>query len=282
MLASIPDRKNEPEFTENSLAPKNPMPWNIGRTIPLCSNLEEVLRELDAIINSSIRDKNYLGIFAYVYRRTTIQIKEGIEKQLFDNNDRMELFDVTFANRYIKAYKEYIHNRMVSRCWQSAFDARREELTIIQHIILGMNAHINFDLGLAAAEVMAGKPIGELEKDFTQVNAILADLVDELQTKLGKVSRLMFLLDWAGARNDEKIIGFSMEKARAQSWRTATEVWSLSGKGQLDKIRETDTMVTYIAERIIRPKTVITKTILRIIRAFEEKDIQKIIKGLQS
>jgi hypothetical protein len=81
-----------------------------------------------------------------------------------------------------------------------------------------MNAHINFDLGLTASEFSEDGRIDGLKNDFMQVNEVLAGLVDELQVKVGRVSRLMFLLDWLGARKDEAVMHFSMTKAREQAW----------------------------------------------------------------
>jgi hypothetical protein len=247
-----------------------------------CNSILEVLRELDTIIEDCTRQNDPRAIFAYVYRRTTAQIKIGILNHAFENPGRMEQMDVTFANRYLIAYQDYKEGKPVSSCWKTAFDPSQGPLSIIQHIMLGMNAHINLDLGVAAADVMKGKPILELEYDFNKVNVILASLVDEMQSGLGKVSSLMFLLDWVGGRTDEKIIDFSMQKAREQSWKTATGVWSVEGQQRLDKIMETDILVTILAERLKNPRTRMLQWVLKWIRVFEEKQIDKIIKGLQS
>ena len=67
------------------------------------STIEEVLAALDQIIDQTIQENNYLGIFAYVYRRTTAGIQQAIHEDAFEDSARMELFDVHFANYYIKA-----------------------------------------------------------------------------------------------------------------------------------------------------------------------------------
>ena len=90
-------------------------------------------------------------------------VKEGIEKGRFDDGPRMEQLDVNFANRYLEAYDQWKNKQPVSGPWKTAFDteARRQPL-VLQHLLLGMNVHINLDLGIAASETMAGKPLENL------------------------------------------------------------------------------------------------------------------------
>ncbi|CAM4330095.1 DUF5995 domain-containing protein [Zobellia roscoffensis] len=73
-------------------------------------------------------------------------------------------------------------------------------------------------MGLAVSAEMHGKEIAEIENDFNKVNSILASIVNEMQDRLSRVSRLLFLLDLAGLNTDEQIINFSLGKARELSW----------------------------------------------------------------
>ena len=244
-------------------------------------SIDEVLLELDRIIENSVQENNYLGIFAYIYRRTTAQIKEEIAKQTFDDNERMERFDTTFANFYLTAYQNYFQDLPVSASWKIAFDARNENLTIIQHLLMGMNAHINLDLGVAAARIMEGQSFPDLKTDFMKVNDILAGLVNEMQIKIGRVSPLIFLLDWIGGRTDEKIIDFSMVKARRYSWNTATALSKLDEADQQQKINQVDQFVAELSELIRNPDSLILKFSIRFIRLFEERNLKRMIEKLE-
>jgi hypothetical protein len=148
--------------------------------------IDEVLEQLDAIIADSVKNNDPLGFFAYIYRRTTAQIKQAILAKKFEDNERMEKFDVLFANKYLDAYRDFHNGSAVCSPWVVAFDVKTDKLTILQHIILGMNAHINYDLGMSAAEFSEGGPTDSLKNDFMKVNDVLASLVDELQVKVGR------------------------------------------------------------------------------------------------
>jgi len=41
-------------------------------------NIDEVIQQLDNIIDWTLSDKNRLGYFAGLYRKVTLEVKEGI------------------------------------------------------------------------------------------------------------------------------------------------------------------------------------------------------------
>lgn len=245
------------------------------------NTIQEVLDQLDVIIDNCIATNNRLGLFAYIYRRTTAEIQREIQRQNFEDNERMEHMDVVFANLYLDAFGNYHIGKPASKSWEFTFAAKNEPLTILQHILLGMNTHINLDLAIAASTCMTGQELTDIEKDFTRVNDILFNITNEMQDRLSRVSPLMFLLDFAGQNTDEKIIDFSMRKAREQSWNGANLLWSL-GTGQHDEaIFGIDTVVLKIAERIKSPRTRTVNFALKSIGRLEEKNIGKIISRLR-
>lgn len=250
---------------------------------PPPSSIDDVIKRLDLIIQETIEANNYLGIFAFVYRRTTAKIQEAILEKRFEDNVRMEKFDVIFANRYINAYDNFKSQQPISKSWDTAFQVKNQPFTIIQHLMMGMNAHINFDLGLAAAEISPGNKIDELENDFMLVNQILQEIISEMQDRIAKVSRLMFLLDWIGKNKDEEIINFGIVKSRQFAWELANGIATLefNKKAKNILIEKTDNTVAAFNKIIQRPPSRILHFVLRLISFFEEKSIVKIISNLR-
>ena len=249
------------------------------KTLP--TTLNEVLDELNAIVEQSMAQNDCAGLFAYVYYRTTLQIKTAIEAGDFEDAKRMEEFDVVFTNLYLKAYYDYKSNQPISQAWQIAFDADSKNLSVLQHVLLGMNAHINLDLGISASQVMQGKNILDLESDFEKVNGILASIVQELQSRLARVSPLLFLLDWVGGHKDEKIINFSMVKARQYAWHLAKDLWRLKDEAHQSKIKSADLFVSKLAQNIIKPPGVLIPILLQLIKWFESQNISKTIRRIK-
>jgi hypothetical protein len=245
-------------------------------------NIDEILLELDKIIDQSVAENNHLGIFAYVYRRTTAQVKQAIIAKQFEDNPRMEKMDVAFANLYLNACQDFRQKKVCSEAWQTAFNADKSRLTIIQHIMLGMNAHINLDLGVAAATFAPGTSMQALENDFMKVNQILNGLVNEMQDKVSRVSKLMRVLDWMGKNTDEMVINFSMVKAREQAWQFACHLATLEPGEQQSVVMKKDSRISAFGRLLINPPGMLLKLVVKIIALFETKDVKTIIDRLRA
>lgn len=180
------------------------------------TSINEVITRLDQIIETECANNSCMAYFPILYRKVTIRIKEGILNNEFENNPRMEKLDVLFANRYIDAYECLSLNKPFSKCWKRAFEAAKTgKLLIMQHLLLGINAHINLDLGIAVAETVGDD--GELmdfESDFNKINAILGSMIANVEAKIISVSPLFDLLDRFGKGREDKLVSFSINVAR--------------------------------------------------------------------
>jgi hypothetical protein len=247
---------------------------------PLAKTIDDVITHLDAIIADSVREKSRLGFFAVLYRDVTVKVKEGIAAGRFQDGDRMERLDVIFANRYLEAYEQFRRGAIPTKSWLEAFAAAQSwRPLILQHLLLGINAHINLDLGIAAAQTSAGNELPALKRDFDEINNILGELLDLVQQKIGSLSPILGLLDKVGGRSDESIFAFSMEMARDGAWRFAEKFAALTPEQHPAAIAERDEKIVKLAKRIINPGWLLRLAAL-VIRLFESNNIPKIIRTL--
>jgi len=61
-----------------------------------------------------------------------------------------------------------------------------------------MNAHINYDLAITAAELGARSGMESVRGDFLEINRVLAGLLEEVQRRVASVSPWMGFLDFVG------------------------------------------------------------------------------------
>jgi len=244
--------------------------------------IDEVIQQLDAIIASERAKKSPLGFFPALYRQVTVKVKQGIADNFFDDGPRMEQFDVIFANRYLTAFETYQSGNKPTRAWRVAFKAAADnELIILQHLLLGINAHINLDLGIAAAEVAPGSALPSLEGDFNKINDLLASLLDPAQEAINEFSPLLDLLDKVGGRTDEAIANFSIDKAREEAWENAQLLAGQSPTQQQSTINLLDRKVSFLGRLIENPGYILSKA-LEIIRFAESRNVPAIIDALGS
>lgn len=243
------------------------------------NSIEEVITALNKIIAESVEKNDPAGYFASLYRKVTIKVKEGIASGFFDDGHRMELLDVAFAKRYLAAYESHRKNEPVTESWKITFELYHLYWPIVlQHLLLGMNAHINLDLGIAATEVSKGKNLADLESDFNRINEILSSLVREVQGDLSAVwPALKYLLKWSG-KIDDYLVDFSMKLARDGAWKFANQFHQIPEKDHKTAIFNRDLKVANKVNVVLKPGR-FASFILRIIRISERGTVaEKILK----
>ncbi len=247
----------------------------------IANTIDEVIEYLEHIIQTSIHEESSLGYFAALYQNVTIQVKNKLGQQYFDDDQRMEQLDVVFANRYLAAYSDYQQEKNITKSWEVAFKlSKNKELIILQHLLLGMNAHINLDLGIAAACVTTKATINDLQSDFNKINDILSSLVNQVQQDLAKIwPTLLKLLKWA-KKVDDFLINFSMNLARDGAWKFANELAVFEEKSKRDLlIFERDCKISELS-KLITNHGIVGRIIFIIIRLGERGMPSDKIKAL--
>ncbi len=242
------------------------------------TTIDEVILFLDEIIEAAKLEQSPIGLFPTLYRIVTLKIKSGIVNGSFQNCERMEKLDVIFANRYLKAYYEYRAKGKPSECWKFAFQKTETYWPIVlQHLLLGINAHINLDLGIASAQVSTPQDITDLKSDFEQINTILSDLVGSVEKGLIKIwPTLTYILKLSG-KIDNFFIDFSMKTARDGAWKYANEFVLLPENQREASIQERDIKISEIAKLVSNPGYLVSG-VFKFIRLFERGSVaQKII-----
>jgi len=243
--------------------------------------IDEVLLELDKIILRARNERDRLGYFATLYRNVTLKIKAGIAAGLFEDGLRMEKLDVTFASGYLKALDSFRRGEPLSKCWLCSFRiAATWSPIILQHLLAGMNAHINFDLGIAAQSVAPGSELASLKNDFNQINNILGSMIAKVRTDIEGISPWINVLDHLAPAAEDRFINFSLDKARASAWLVANMVNSTPVDQLPRKLKILDEGVAVLGSLIGSPKEWLISLGLHVIRVRESSDVPHVIDAL--
>ena len=244
--------------------------------------IDHVIERLNGIIDLCRKNGYRHGYFAVLYKHMTEAVRDAIQKKQFQDNARMERLDVIFADRYLEAFYLFTSGRTSTQSWQKAFTAASNpDLVVFQHMLLGVNAHINLDLAIAAAQTSPGQSIFDLKKDFESINGIIAALTGNMQSRLSKVSWPMRFIKNILNGSDEAIIEFSITKARQASWAQATLLAQAAADESFNYIEILDRTVAGIASKIIQPGR-FTRAFLTPVHLFEPNNVSGIIKILES
>jgi len=187
--------------------------------------IDDVIAYLNSIIADCKAKQSRLGYFASLYLKVTTTVKDGIETGRFPDGRQMEKLDIAFANRYLDAYDLWRNNEKPTGSWTVAFEqAEKSSVLVLQHLLLGINAHINLDLGIAASEISANNPINTLKPNFESINEVIGSLTNQVLSELGQVSPLLSLLGLHASNENFALIQFSIDNARDGAWSFAEDL----------------------------------------------------------
>lgn len=203
----------------------------------LTSHLEKKYHSVADVISSFKWLEHYFferddlrGVFTTAYLQITQSIGAAIEEDSFENSVWGQQYLICFANLYREAILNYEKGdiEFVPKSWKRAFDlAKQKNGFVIQHLILGINAHINHDLALALHEVSIDPDRNDKYKDHTDVNIILEKATDGLKQSVAeKYAPILKRLDQGLGTIDDEITAFSIPKAREHAWSMAIALTS--------------------------------------------------------
>ena len=245
-------------------------------------SIDGVLLSLDRVIEWSKENSSRLGYFAALYRKVTRAVKAGIADGSFADGPRMERLDVIFANRYLDALERYHSEReSTPHAWRLAFETAEQWWPIVlQHLLLGMNAHINMDLGIAAVACVPPGALTGVKSDFFKINGILAALVQETQEELTAVWPWLSLLDRFVGESDEGLTNVGMWLTRGHAWLLAEELALLPAEAQSVRIVRLDQEVARLGSLLVPPGRLL-RFFLLLVRIGELRFVPTIIEILE-
>lgn len=222
------------------------------------TTIAEVIALLDEIIEQARLNHARHGFFAAMYRRMTANVQAGLDAGRFDRVDHVVALDVAFANRYFDAFVAWQNGGVHARTWDHVFAGTRQPgPLVIQHLLSGMNAHINFDLGIATAEAVPHTELVDFLPDFLVINELIAELVDDMQDRVNRLSPWFAVVDRVGGQVDEGVFNFSVVRARDWAWELAVELAALPRAAWPRRIDEVDDHILRLARVILRPGPVL-------------------------
>ena len=246
------------------------------------TTIEKVIKVLEEIVLESEKNNDPRGYFASLYLNVTRAVKSGIDNKEFQDNVRMEKLDVVFATRYIDAYYNSKTKTAITDSWALAFKLDTAYWSIVlQHLLIGMNAHINLDLGIAAAVIMKGENINDLKSDFDKINSILASLVGDVERDLAAIWPTLGKILKLTKGIDNFLVNFSMTLARDGAWKFAQFLSKTHENSWHTAIQNRDLKVAKKAEIIMNPGWIVS-FILLIVRLGEKGSVSDKIKKLKA
>jgi hypothetical protein len=186
-------------------------------------------------------------IFLGCYALMTANMLAGIRQSRFHDGPWVDRLLHHFAAYYFDALELYEQNRPETPLvWKQTYDAARDDrIKTLQHLFLGINAHINYDLALTLVDVLApewprlaGDDRRKRYDDHCLVNTIIGETVDTVQDQvIERHAPWLDIVDKGLGRLDEWLVSHLIARWRSDVWTNAMRLLEASQPERRDALR---------------------------------------------
>ena len=211
----------------------------------MAAGVDALIARMESMLEPMVEAEDPRRFFHATYLRTTRAVAEDLDRGGFLDAGWAERWDVVFADLYLDACEAWTEGRPTPGPWQVAFDATRgERVPPVRLVLLGMNAHINYDLPQALVAVISDEGFDDPEliarraRDHEHIDAILVSRVaaEDRELRVQELPGDRTLLDRVLTPFNRSGTKRFLKEARAKVWRNARalSVARRSGAGALE------------------------------------------------
>jgi hypothetical protein len=158
------------------------------------ASLDPMIARMQEVGERLVADNDERQHFHGAYLRSTLAVKEDVRRRAFLDPPWAERWGLVFAQLYMKAFDAWERGDETPGPWRVAFEAARDPvITPLRHALLGINAHINYDLPQALIAIISESEFDDPEvmkrraADHAHVDSILVRRVPSEDKELAKV-----------------------------------------------------------------------------------------------
>ena len=244
-----------------------PVPRGTGRAGdpgPVLAVAAALQDRLDALPGSAAPRSTFLA----VYRRVTLAVADDVASGGFEDPAWVSRWDAVFAQLFLDAHDADLAGLPVPRPWRLAF-AADPAVHPLGHLLLAMNAHINFDLPRATLAVVDPADFADpavlaaRDRDHQRMDEVLSDRLRAEGTDLGwrlrRVDRVLAPVHrWASRR--------FLRESREKVWHNTAALHRARAEGGdalADRVGELDVLTSAAIAELLRPGPVLLRLAVR-------------------
>jgi hypothetical protein len=195
--------------------------------LPVDQRMEVLLRQME-------QQGDRRAVFLNCYLLMTRNMLSAIQSGDFNDPQWVSGLLHNFAEYYFRAYQAYdTADVLTPPVWRLAFDSARQPGTnTLRQLLLGINAHINYDLCFALEDalrpewaLLSSQQLEQRHADHQLINQIIADTVNLVQdTVIERYDPLLDLVDRLLGPVDEWLAARMIRVWRESVWEYATHL----------------------------------------------------------
>jgi hypothetical protein len=196
--------------------------------------IDRMQAQIDAWRHSAEGRADAREAFLSCYQMMTTNMLAAIDRSEFNDGEWVYSLLQHFAEYYFDALAAYEHGLpSTPAVWKRAFEAAVQPGTAaLQNLLLGVNAHINYDLIFTLTDMLepdwSQLSLDERQgryDDYTHVNAIIAQTIDAVQEQiLAPGTEALAWIDRLSGPLDELVVANLLSGWREAVWERAMQL----------------------------------------------------------
>jgi hypothetical protein len=231
--------------------------------------IDALIGRMEALLSPLEAASDPRRFFHATYLRTTRAVRDALHAGRFSDPDWVERWDVAFADLYLDALRADSAGAAVPAPWAVAFRTARQHPSAppLRHVLLGMNAHINFDLPQALLAVISGAEfadpavISRRRADHERIDGVLSQRVGAEDAELAEAGPRSLTDSLLGPANQAASRRF-LREARAKVWDNTIELnaaRSLGAAAYAERLGDLEALSAARVADLVRPGPVLLR-----------------------
>lgn len=241
-------------------------PPGVGVDAPVDPDVAEVVRRLRERLDDLPPTAAHRRAFLETYLRTTEAVGRAVAAGGFEDSAWVRRWDVAFAGLFLAAHDADASGGTVPRPWRLAF-AADPALPPLVHVLVELNAHVNWDLPRAILQVVGDEDLASAPllaarlRDHDRINDVLAaQTVAEGRRLNGRLGgRLMLPVNtWLTHR--------FLPRARGEAWhnvRALAEARRRGPEAYATRLQDLDALASAKVTELLEPRWVLPRVTVR-------------------
>jgi hypothetical protein len=238
----------------------------VGETV------DDVIARMVALLSPLEADGDPGRFFLGTYLRITRAVGDALGEGLFEDPAWVEAWDVDFAGLYLDALEAHRREPDTAPApWRRAFGAS-PTLRPEGHVLLGVNAHINFDLPQSLVRVIPPEQFADPEamarrrRDHERIDAVLASRVATEDVELQRAGDPRTWLDRLLTPVNHLATRTFLRESRRKVWANTTVLHQARLAGEWEyrrRLAELETLSDGRVADLLRPGPVLLRLAVR-------------------
>ncbi|MEM9987418.1 MAG: DUF5995 family protein [Bacteroidota bacterium] len=246
-------------------------------------SVTSLLEQLDRIVNWAKQQNSAIGFFPLFYQKIIRQVEAEISWGRFSEKALMGQLNRQLVSRFLTTLQAYFQGEVLPGAWQLVLTSTgNQQVSVFQHLMIGLQAHLLYDLPLSTSKVVGPESADPFEEDYFIYILLLVEAIEQVHKDLGRQSKTFKVMSTLGSSHDQWLAKVSRVATHRTAWEQAKKLSQLEGGGQVELIDKIDQQATQSIESIVSGAFKPRRRLMSKVSRWQNQPVSALIQELKN